>query len=341
MLCVALLVMVPTRAAVITFDDFSSTAGLRLNGSARRVNNGIDPQLVLRLARAAESQGGSAYTSTAVDVSRFSTNFTFRITNPGGATDSSGQSGADGLAFVIQSVSSSALGAGGGGLGYLGIGPSIAVEFDTWHNSEFVDANSNHIGIDTAGSIQSLQTAAVSPRFDDGSLWHAWINYDGTILEVRTNQTGTRPIDATLRRTLDVLPLLGRDSAFVGFTAATGGAYGNHDIVSWEYRNLPALQAGDADQDLDFDHRDLLQVQIAGKYLTGEPASWGEGDWNGAPGGELGRPPAGDGVFNQSDIAAALSSGVYFTGRYAALTADGHEHDGQTSIGYDARSGEI
>ena len=80
----------------------------------------------------------------------------------------------------------------------------------------------------------------------------------------------------------------------------------------------PPLQAGDADQDLDFDQLDLVRVQIAGKYLSGELATWGEGDWNGAPGGLQGSPPAGDGLFNQLDIVAALRSGVYLTGAYAA-----------------------
>ncbi len=43
------------------------------------------------------------------------------------------------------------------------------------------------------------------------------------------------------------------------------------------------LRAGDADQDLDFDQLDLVQVQMAAKYLTGEAATWGEGDWDGRP----------------------------------------------------------
>ena len=51
-----------------------------------------------------------------------------------------------------------------------------------------------------------------------------------------------------------------------------------------------ALQAGDADQDLDFDQLDLVKVQIAGKYLTGQAATWGDGDWNGAPGGRSAVP---------------------------------------------------
>jgi hypothetical protein len=51
------------------------------------------------------------------------------------------------------------------------------------------------------------------------------------------------------------------------------------------------LQAGDADQDYDFDQLDLVKVLTAAKYLTGQPATWGEGDWDGAPGGYQGNPP--------------------------------------------------
>jgi hypothetical protein len=83
-----------------------------------------------------------------------------------------------------------------------------------------------------------------------------------------------------------------------------------------------ALQPGDADQDLDFDQLDLVKVQIAAKYLTGVAATWGEGDWNGGPGGSQGSPPVGDGQFNQLDVIAALTAAVYLTGPYAALSAD-------------------
>ena len=86
-----------------------------------------------------------------------------------------------------------------------------------------------------------------------------------------------------------------------------------------------SLHAGDADQDLDFDQLDLVKVQVAAKYLTGEAATWGEGDWDGAPGGEQGDPPAGDGKFDQLDIVSALSGGVYLAGPYAALK---HVSDG-------------
>ena len=102
-----------------------------------------------------------------------------------------------------------------------------------------------------------------------------------------------------------------------------------------------ALQAGDADQDLDFDQFDLIQTQVAAKYLTGQAATWGEGDWNGAPGGSVGSPPAGDGVFDQFDIIASQQAGLYLQGPYAAIGSGGNSDDEQTSIVYDPSTGEL
>ena len=90
---------------------------------------------------------------------------------------------------------------------------------------------------------------------------------------------------------------------------------------------LPALRAGDANMDLKFDQLDLVQVQIAAKYLTGQAATWGEGDWNGAPGGSPGNPPAGDNRFDQLDIIAALSADIYLQGPYAAIQTGGTSVD--------------
>jgi hypothetical protein len=101
------------------------------------------------------------------------------------------------------------------------------------------------------------------------------------------------------------------------------------------------LQAGDADQDLDFDQLDLVRVQIAGKYLTGQAASWGEGDWNGAPGGSQGNPPPGNNRFDQLDIIAALGANTYLRGPYAAVRRGGTAGDGQTSITYNPATGEL
>ena len=94
---------------------------------------------------------------------------------------------------------------------------------------------------------------------------------------------------------------------------------GHMSALTLEVGGGTALQPGDANMDLKFDQLDLVQVQIAAKYLTGQAATWGEGDWDRAPGGSPGSPPPGDGLFNQLDIIAALNAGKYLTGPYAAI----------------------
>lgn len=93
--------------------------------------------------------------------------------------------------------------------------------------------------------------------------------------------------------------------------------------------------------DLDFDQLDLVHIQIASKHLSGEAATWREGDWNGAPGGSQGSPPEGDELFNQLDIIAALTGGKYLTGPYRAIQTGGKWDDEQTSIVYNTGTGEV
>ena len=130
-------------------------------------------------------------------------------------------------------------------------------------------------------------------------------------------------------------PARGAGASFYVHAMLDNSKYG------FSFSPTATLQPGDADEDLDFDQLDLVQARIAGKYLTGQPATWGEGDWDGAPAGAPGIPPAGDGLFDQRDIVAALRSGLYLTGPYAAVLPDGQHSDGQTSLVYDANTGEL
>jgi hypothetical protein len=36
---------------------------------------------------------------------------------------------------------------------------------------------------------------------------------------------------------VDLVSVLGSTNAYVGFTSGTGSAYGNHDVLSWEFRD--------------------------------------------------------------------------------------------------------
>jgi hypothetical protein len=66
-------------------------------------------------------------------------------------------------------------------------------------------------------------------------------------------------------------------------------------------------EAGDSNEDRQFDQRDIILVLQGAKYLTREPATWAQGDWN------------GDQLFDQKDIIAALQTGNYLKGPYAAI----------------------
>ena len=88
------------------------------------------------------------------------------------------------------------------------------------------------------------------------------------------------------------------------------------------------IEAGDANQDLQFDQLDMVQVLQRNKYLTGQAATWGDGDWDGAPGGTAGNPPPGNGLFDQADIVASLQHGLYTMGPYSARGPVGTLGDG-------------
>lgn len=167
----------------------------------------------------------------------FSTYFQFQITAPGGIGDGDG-TGADGLVFVVQTQNNN-VGAAGEGIGYTGIAPSVGVEFDTFDNGfSRGDPDGNHVGINVNGTVASVVLTTEPTRFNDADVWNAWVDYNSATaeLEVRWALGITRPDNAQLSYTLNLASLLGQDTAFVGFTSATGAGYGNHVILAWEYR---------------------------------------------------------------------------------------------------------
>lgn len=239
-LAVAALGVVPAYAGTITYGDFSDLSSFQRNGATAAIANPVTDDLgrdVLRLTNGL-GQSGSAFLTSPIDLTNlasFSTFFTFRITTPLGISDEDGQ-GADGIVFVVQTVSNTAGGAGGG-IGYLGIDNSVGIEFDTWNNGGSLnDPNGNHVGINLGGAFNG-PTTTVTPRMNNGLDWFAWVDYNGAtnLIEVRLSQTSARPDAPTVTRTANLLDVLGQTNAFVGFTSGTGSAGGFHDIVNWEF----------------------------------------------------------------------------------------------------------
>lgn len=229
-------------ATTLLYNDFSSAAGLQINGNAAAPVIDDQNRQVLRLTPATTGQSGSAFSTSAVSLASgasFSSAFRFRITQSGGICDEDG-CGADGIVFAVQTVSNTA-GGSGGGIGYYGLSNSVGIEFDTWNNGWWDDYNGNHVGVDLSGNIDSATQTGVGTRMNNGSVWSAWVDYNGAsdLLEVRLvmGENAARPNDPFLSYTVDLASVLGTTNAFVGFTAGTGAAYGNQDILAWQFNS--------------------------------------------------------------------------------------------------------
>lgn len=224
-------------AQTLLYQGFASQTGLSVNGDAAVVTT--TDGAVLRLTPDSMAMVGSAFTTNRIGIEGFSTAFQFRLSNPGGIDDASEQIGGDGFTFTLQTVNSSTIGASGGGLGYSGINSGVAIEFDTYFNSgddpSPASAGTNHVGINRAGSVASVATERVPTRLDNGNVWNAWIDYNGSTLEVRLSTNGLRPSSALLTHSINIASQLNGTTAFVGFTAGTGSAYADHDILNWAY----------------------------------------------------------------------------------------------------------
>jgi hypothetical protein len=240
----------PTSAQAGTFAyaDFSDTTGLQINGSAAATN--IADRDVMQLTPPEAGQGGSVFNTQAIALTNdygFSTRFTFNI---GSNSDTPwGPIGADGIAFVIQTVSND-VGGTGGAMGYGGISPSVEVEFDTYSNggsdprlqgNDSLTGN-QHIAIMQNGEYWNhLAEKIVSPTLDlsGGYDITAFVDYNGAtdLMEVRWSTDGLRPGSAGLSYTINLASLFGTNPVFVGFTGGTGANWSEQDIVNWTFND--------------------------------------------------------------------------------------------------------
>lgn len=188
--------------------------------------------------------------------------FTFQVSDPGGITDKfqdvGVSNGADGLVFMLQSNGAHSLGASGEGLGYLGIDNSFAIEFDTWTNPNRLDPNSNHLGININGSVQSIKTESMpGVVFENTNETpvNAWVQYDGGERELSvyvsaddSSDYPSRPEAPSLTidfddpngdgdesDRIDIDSSFGTGENWIGFGAATGAAYATHEILDFEF----------------------------------------------------------------------------------------------------------
>ncbi|MGH1458698.1 MAG: L-type lectin-domain containing protein [Paracoccaceae bacterium] len=204
------------QAAPVSFSDMTLVGDAAVSGTS------------LQMTSAANWQLSAAWTdAVAIDASTtFSAAFSFTIDTPS-------MGGADGLVFVVQNDTAGAaeVGDGGGGVGYQGINNSFAVEFDTWNNGSGDGHSDNHVGINLNGSSSSAVLADPGYTLQSATTY-AWVEYDGTWLDVFVNNAGFQPAAPLLSYALDMSSLGG--SAFFGFTSSTGAANSIHTLNSFD-----------------------------------------------------------------------------------------------------------
>jgi hypothetical protein len=234
-----------SQAAVISYGDFSSTAGLTVVGSAGTVNTADGT--VMRLTPDQGSRSGAFYSTNSLQLgsnATFSTSFQFRMTHAGGTP-------ADGLAFVLA-ASPTGLGSSGQGMGYQGVNHSFAIEFDTYDNGFYDSYSNNHVAVSANGSFitstpvfpygQNYCFGNAAGCMANGDLWTVTVGYDGANLSVNLLDPASGTTFAALQNyQVDIASILGTNQAYAGFTAATGALSENHDIIKWTFADTAVV----------------------------------------------------------------------------------------------------
>jgi hypothetical protein len=211
---------------------FAGEMGLQLNGSAAVSGS------ALQLTNGGSYQAGSAFTSTAVNVAKFTTSFDFQLT--------AGANTGHGFTFTIQDQGPTALGQSGGGLGYGNdyetgaavVTKSVAVKFDLYSNE---GEGNNSTGLFTNGANPTLNASNsdLTPsgvNLHSGDEMNVQMSYNGTTLTVTIKDTVTGAT-ATQSYVVNIPATVGGSTAYVGFTAGTGGLTATQSILDWTFSN--------------------------------------------------------------------------------------------------------
>jgi hypothetical protein len=225
-----------TNTVVNHATGFTGEADLTLGG------NGVYTPVVtangqLQISSTVNNEATNSYETTPVGIdSDFSTSFDFQLTNPN----------ADGFAFVIQNEGKNINGNNGGGFGYTGVTPSLAVIFNMYNGvtQTQLGVNGNLIGTaaDMSGTLGNAFHNLNSSNATD--VFQVSLSYTAstqTLYEaVRDTTTGlgysTSYSLASYGLAANYLLGPGSDD-YVGFTAGTGGANAQQNVLDWTFND--------------------------------------------------------------------------------------------------------
>ncbi len=211
---------------VITFSIFYLLFSIFYSFSQSYQVNGNASQLscnCYRLTPNLNTQGGSVWNVNQIDLGN-SFDFIFDVFL--GNSDA----GADGIAFVLQPVSTS-IGSNGGGLGYLGITPSVAIEIDTYQNGNYGDPAADHIGIQSNGDVDHgtannlagpVAALASSGNIEDGQNHLLRVNWNAGTQTLEAYFDGVLRVTYTGNIVANIFS--NSPNVYWGFTGSTGGS---------------------------------------------------------------------------------------------------------------------
>ena len=198
---------------------FNPHTGLQLNHGAS-----VSGPL-LELTHGLHNEDTSAFTTKRIAHDTFVTAFAFRFKNATGPS-------AEGLSFVLQTLSPAAFGGGGSGLGYAGLPSSMALKFDI-HND--AGEGNNSVGLYFDGATPTVPSVNLSPsgiNLHSGHIMVAYVTYDSLFLTLDLVDVVTGN-HFTHNFHLPPTSPFTSPYAYVGFTASTGAATSDAQVLAW------------------------------------------------------------------------------------------------------------
>lgn len=209
--------------ATLTLGSATSLAGFGVNGAGFTTNGVTVTSDVARLTtRGTGNDANSIWTQQKVSVETFEVSFDYNNEN------TQVPNGADGFTFGFQNASANALGGAGGSRGYSGIGTSFVLAIDN-HDGGASPVVGYSFGQN--GTI-SANVASTPIIIGNGVPINFHLTYDGTMLTVTLQQGANNLV---INQAVNIASIVGGSTAWMGFTAGTGGESSTQEISNFEY----------------------------------------------------------------------------------------------------------
>ncbi len=225
-----------------------------INGTSGITSDVVGGQQVIQLTKPTNSQSGSAWSNYQIDLTK---NFTIDFDVYLGTNDASG---ADGIAFALQNSGPTVTGAAGGAIGVGNIPNSVAIEFDTWRNTDanlrpLPDIVNDHIAIyrpatrTYAGQALGAGINRDVGNIEDGRWYNTVVTWNASSKTLSYTFAGPAGSAAggasgivTDSAVIDPATVFGDNSVYFGWAASTGASINDQRVAINSISNLsPAV----------------------------------------------------------------------------------------------------